>query len=251
MSSRGWWAIAAVCIVLIGLESNLIRALPGDSTLREAYPYYVGLSYRSLVEVVLVFAVTAGLLMRRRLSALGVLGLSAAPWTGLKAVGLMVLPLYLVFAVVFSFADMVPMEVLYLAVISPFAEELIYRGFAFGLLRKVAGWGFWPAALLPAAFFAWGHVDQANDVTSTIMTIALTGGGALVFSWLFEKWGGLWVPLGLHVAMNFAWNLFAVGEGAYAGVLPTVMQLVTIITAITLTRFRHRIKFLGSVTRAT
>lgn len=247
MLFRRWWVIAAVCVFLIGMEFNLTRFFPGYSALRDAYPYYVGQSYRSLLEAIIVFAMAFGLLRRLQQPALGTLGLNGAPWRGLIAAAFMVLPLYTVFAVVFSTAEIVPAEVFYLAVVSPLAEELVYRGFAFGLLRRLVGWGFWPAALLPAVFFAWGHLEQANDLTSTIMTIALTGGGAIIFSWLFEKWDGLWVPLGLHVFMNLAWNLFAVGDGAFAGTLPTVMQLATIVAAITVTRFRHRIKFLGPV----
>lgn len=248
MPFRSWQVIAVVFILLVGLEigSGLIRFVPGYSALREAYPYYVGQSYRSLIEILLVLLLASVLL--RKPGVLETLGLGSAPWNGLKAATLMVLPLYLVFAFVFSIAQMVPMEVLFLAAISPFAEELVYRGFAFGMLRKIAGWGFWPAALLPAAFFAWGHIDQANDLTSVIMTVAITGGGSLVFAWLFERWDGLWVPLGLHVTMNFAWNLFAVGDGAFAGTLPTVMQLTTIIMAIVITLFRHRIRFLVSAT---
>lgn len=246
MSFRQWPIILGVVLVLSGLEfeSQWIGIIPGYSALREAYPYYVGNSYRSLIEVILVFAVALALLRGAGRGAMDMLGIGGAPWHGLMAAALMVLPLYLVFAFAFTIVEIVPMEVLYLSAISPFAEELAYRGLAFGLLRKVAGWGFWPAALLPAAFFAYGHLGQASDLTEIIMTLALTGVGALVFAWLFEKWGSLWVPIGLHIAMNFAWNLFAVGDGAYAGLLPTIMQVTTIVLAITLTIYRDKIRFL-------
>lgn len=248
MMSRRWLIIVAVCAALIGLEAGLLQMLPGYAALRKDYPYYVGQSYRSLLEIILVLVASAVLLRGMRYSVPGTLGLGGQPWTGLTAAALMVLPLYIVFGLFFDVAEMVPPEVLYLAVISPMAEELVYRGFAFGLLRKVAGWGFWPAALLPAAFFAWGHLDQADDLAGAAMTVALTGVGALLFAWLFEKWDGLWVPLGLHVAMNFAWNLFAVGDGAFAGTLPTIMQLTTVIVAIVVTLLRQRIRILGTGT---
>lgn len=250
MPFKHWQIIAGIIAFLVGLEfiTDLIGFVPGYSALREAYPWYVGNSYRSLIEVVLVLLIAFALLRNSELRVLETLGIGRSPWNGLKAAAVMVLPLYLVFGFAFSVAAMVPMEVLYLSVISPFAEELAYRGLAFGLLRKVAGWRFWPAALLPAAFFAWGHIDQASDAFGIAMTIMLTGGGAVLFAWLFEKWGGLWVPLGLHITMNFAWNLFAVGDGAYAGTLPTIMQLTTVIAAIVVTLFRHRIPFLKALT---
>lgn len=246
MLIKRWPVLAAVLLLLAVLEYSreLRQFLPGYEWFREAYPYYIGQSYLSLAEVALVLVLASVVVRKTGLRVMNAIGIDRAPWFGLKVAALMVAPLYLVFALVFNVADMVPLEVLYLAAISPFAEEIAYRGFAFGLLRKVARWRFWPAALVPAAFFAWGHVDQANDLTGVIMTVAITGGGALVFSWLFEKWGSLWVPLGLHIAMNLAWNLFAVGDGAFAGTLPTIMQLTTVIVAVVLTLFRDRIPFL-------
>lgn len=58
---------------------------------------------------------------------------------------------------------------------------------------------------------------QAGNSLHEIARPLDRGHGATTFSRLFEKWDGLWVPLGLHITMNFAWNLFAVGDGAYAG----------------------------------
>lgn len=246
MFFKRWPVLAAVLFLLAVLEYSreLRQFLPGYAWLREAYPYYIGNSYISLAEIVLALVLASFLVRKTDLRVARAIGIDRAPWNDLKAAALMVAPLYLVFAITFGVAEFDPGEVLYLAAISPFAEEVAYRGFAFGLLRKVAGWSFWPAALIPGAFFAWGHVDQAGDLSGAAMTVAITGGGALIFSWLFEKWDGLWVPLGLHITMNFAWSLFAVGDGAYAGTLPTVMQLATIIMAIAITLYRERIPFL-------
>jgi membrane protease YdiL (CAAX protease family) len=44
----------------------------------------------------------------------------------------MALPLYAAFAFSFSVAEIAPQQVLFLAFISPFGEELIFRAFAFG-----------------------------------------------------------------------------------------------------------------------
>lgn len=76
--------------------------------------------YKSLLQVVLVIG-TVGLLF----------ALAAT------------LPLWVVFAITSPLAESfaVP-EVFYLSVISPLAEEVVYRGFAFGQLRRLAGWSF-------------------------------------------------------------------------------------------------------------
>lgn len=246
MPLKHWQTIAVVGLFLaaLALSNQWIIYVPGYAELRESSPIYIAQSYRTLIGVILVFLLAHALLRESDKGVLETLGLTQSPWPAAGAVIAMVLPLYAVFAVAFSIADMVPLEVLFLAVISPFGEELAFRGFAFAFLRRIAGWGFWPAALAPAVIFAIGHIYQADDMTALIMTLLLTGLGAILFAWLFEKWGGLWVPFGLHALMNFAWELFAVGDGAYAGTLPAAMQVVTVAVAIVVTAFRNRIPLL-------
>jgi hypothetical protein len=41
--------------------------------------------------------------------------------------------------------------------------------------------------------------------------------------------------------MNLAWNIFPVGESAFAGWLPTTMQATTLIMAVALTIWKSRI----------
>ncbi len=167
------------------------------------------------------------------------LGLARSPVAALRLVATALIPLYLVFAVTQPLArDIASAGVLYLAFIGPLAEEIVFRGVAFGLLRRMAGWPFWIAALLPAIVFGLGHANPfvAAPTIDDIMTFTITASGAFIFSWLYERWHfNLWVPVFLHALMNFAWSLFRVGEGAFAGWLPTAMQVTSVTLAIFLT----------------
>jgi len=229
-------------VVLLALVAEQYSQLwtfliPGYSAIREAHPYYFALTYFSLVEIVLVGLVAIIVLHGSGKTILDALGVRTPRGRAVLVLLLMVLPEYLVFGYRFDVADMVFFEVLFLAVISPLAEELLFRGLAFGFLRKFAGWRFWPAAILPAIFFAADHYDANGNFTDNAMTMLITSVGALLFTWLFERWNSLWVPIGLHISMNFAWNLFNVGDRAYAGSLPTVMLVTTALLAIVLTRY--------------
>lgn len=233
-----------VAAVLIAdyFSNQWIGLVPGYDALRQADMGLAALAYRNFVLTIILLAAGVLLLRRTGRTLWQVTGLQGGAGRGLLISVLAVIPLYLAFAWAFPVADINIPSVLVLTVFMPFTEEIIYRGLAFGFLRRVAGLGFWPAALLPAAFFAAGHIyQQPDDMGALAMTILITGIGAIVFSWLFEKWNTLWAPIFLHILMNFAWELFAAGEGAYAGLLPTVMQFATILIVILLTVFRHRI----------
>lgn len=84
---------------------------------------------------------------------------------------------------------------LFFTVYSPFAEEILYRGFAFWMLFRLARFGFWPFAMLPALVFGLDHMAQSRDLTEQVGIIALTGVGGLWFSWLLMKWENLWAPI--------------------------------------------------------
>lgn len=135
--------------------------------------------------------------------------------------------------------------VLHLSLVSSFAEELLFRGYAFGQLYRRAGWKFLPAVLVTAVVFAVAHVIGGSDmsVMTFVGTLAITGIGGILFAWLFVRWDdNLWVPIGIHVMMNLYWDVFALGDGPVGAWPGTVAQLVTVILAIVLTVYRGRIR---------
>ncbi len=231
------WAVRPLLLLLPGWQP-LSGVLRGIDPLA---PNAVDAVVEAILAWLLVFAVLR--LAREgadgREGPLAWLGLTVSPLPALRVIGLSVLPAYLVFALTLPFdRDVLRLGVLYLAVIGPFAEEVVFRGVAFGLLRRAARWPFWAAAGMPAVVFGLGHANPFHTAASLdeIMTFAITATGAVIFGWLYERWRfNLWVPVLLHALMNLAWNLFPVGNGAFAGWLPLVMQVTTVTLAIVLT----------------
>ncbi|WP_164009497.1 CPBP family intramembrane glutamic endopeptidase [Pyxidicoccus trucidator] len=122
------------------------------------------------------------------------------------------------------------------AMMAPLAEEVLFRGFLFGQLRRRARWSFWGAALVGLVPFALGHLYQAgHDLWGVVGVLAITGAGHLFFAWLLERWGDLWVPIGMHALMNLWWHLFAVDSTALGGLQANLARFLTVGLAIGLT----------------
>ena len=82
--------------------------------------------------------------------------------------------------------------VLLVGVLSPVAEELVFRGVLFAWLRRHLG--FWIAGVLSALVFACAH-----GIPDIILPTAILG---LLFAWIYERTGSLWPAMLAHVAHN-------------------------------------------------
>ena len=236
-------AIAVATLLILDRLREILRLLPAYRELYDAQPFWVPQGVKSLLQIALVVVAVA---LLRRVSvaeATRFVGLARRPGPGVFAALAAVVPLWGVFALVMERAAEIPFaETAYLAGLSPLAEEVLYTAFGFGALRRIAGWGFWPAALVPAAIFGYGHAEGSGDPMTWASLFLLTGVGLLAFIWFYERWEyDLWVTVTLHCLMNLSWNVFDVGESAVAGWLPTAMQLTTLVAMVTLTVLRgHR-----------
>jgi membrane protease YdiL (CAAX protease family) len=82
-------------------------------------------------------------------------------------------------------------------------EEFRARGY--GLFTLSAGIGFWPAAILSAAFFGYSHHGNSGEDW-----IGLFNAGAFGFlaCLLLRRTGNLWMPIGLHTAFDWGETYF-------------------------------------------
>lgn len=92
------------------------------------------------------------------------------------------------------------------AVIAPFAEELLFRGFALTAWRREVGDR--AAIIRTAIVFVLAHVlTVGGDSFGQGVSLAFVAGVArlpvaLALGWLFVRTGSLWAPIGLHAAYN-------------------------------------------------
>ena len=78
-------------------------------------------------------------------------------------------------------------------------EEFQYRGYLlYGLARGI---GFWPAAIVSSAVFAYGHLDNPRETWLGILNLFLSG---LLFCFLLRRSGDLWLPIGFHASWDWA-----------------------------------------------
>ncbi len=80
-----------------------------------------------------------------------------------------------------------------LVIITPFAEELIMRGFLFGKLRE-SKMSFWPAAIVVSIMFGVAHGQWNVGVDTLILS--------LVACYLREVTGTIWPGIVIHMAKN-------------------------------------------------
>ena len=79
-----------------------------------------------------------------------------------------------------------------LAFITPFSEELFFRGFVFrGLIPKVGRYG---AMMISAAIFSGFHLSLG-----ALIPIFITG---FLLAWLYWRTGSLWASVGAHAGQN-------------------------------------------------
>jgi membrane protease YdiL (CAAX protease family) len=132
------------------------------------------------------------------------------------------------------------------AILGPFAEEVLYRGFLFQQLWKRARWPVWAAALGSALVFALAHHKDLDEVVALgvlredlatrflvlgPMILATIAGGCL-FAWLTWRWRSLWPAIALHAAINFWWDISA--GGADPAISATAQGLaLTLVVALT------------------
>ncbi len=88
-----------------------------------------------------------------------------------------------------------------LAVLPPLAEEIVFRGFMFGGLRRA--WKFMPAAIVTSLLFAAGHLFGGYSDEPLLWIAALdTFVLSMVLCHLREKSGSLWPSIFVHAIKN-------------------------------------------------
>lgn len=119
--------------------------------------------------------------------------------------------------------------------LGPVAEELLFRGFLFGVLWRAARWPA-PAAIIVSSL-VFGFAHQTN-------VLPMAAGGA-VLAWIAYRWNSLWPAIGLHAGMNLCWDLLRIEHARPSLGLDfmSAAQTLSVVAAILVT-----IRFSASVT---
>ena len=248
-SRRVVWVTAVTFAVAVGSRA-LVFAIPGYRELYVALPEVLRwleqpVRWALICAVGLYFGAGVG-----PRAAAAELGLARSPLRGLGFGFLATLPM-LVGALAFGRpgSEETALGLAFGAAVWPLAEEVLYRGYAFGQLHRRGGLALWPAAFATGLLFGLVHLGQASvrklPLGGEIGTVAVVAVGGLLFAWLYARWEfDLWVPFALHGFMNLWWSLFSLADNPLGGWLPNLLRLLTVLLAVGLTLARGRIPWL-------
>lgn len=125
-------------------------------------------------------------------------------------------------------ADLI-MDLITVAILPGFMEEVLFRGILFRWIEEFAG--SWAALLVTSALFGLAHIYNPNATWFSSFAIAVEAGLLLGGAYMLTR--SLWMPIGLHASWNFTQGtLFDVpvsgldGEGLVEAQLsgPTILS---------------------------
>ncbi len=182
--------------------------------------------------------------------ALRELGLGSNPLVG-YAFGMCAALPSLVTSAHFGPAAVAPSVLAGLALVSPIAEEVLFRGWMFRQLTRRADWPLGWAVAASALVFGLAHVASwvgfANGQwfyppivhlgwASSAPWLSEVGSkalGGLLFAWLVYRWDSVWPAIGLHSAFNWSWP--PVGANGVTLSAAVDARLASVAVAIVLT----------------
>ena len=243
----GWATTASILTaVLVADQLHAILSLfEMYRQMRDQVPFYVRSGARNLLQIAICCGVVRVLWARSSLEVLRELGFNGSLRQGfvfgLAATAPMFIGLGLTSSGVASTAFSA--ETLYLAGVSPLTEEVVYRGFACGLLFTRGRLPVWLAVTIPGLVFGWGHAEGVASAEQ-IGLFLYTGGAGIVLGWVYLRWlRNLWVPIAVHVFANLSWEVFDVADSALGGWFPFMLQMTMILVSIAFTlRWTSRIR---------
>jgi uncharacterized protein len=226
---------AALCVR--GLADDIGVHIPGLPL-----PAFAGSSMDNLLAIAL--ALLAFFIARPggAGSAVRLLGVGGPGWKAPVAVALCTAPFWLCSALTGRVASDVDVQALvFTAVLFPFAEELVYRGFGFVFPRLGLRWPAWVACIVQAFAFGWIHWlslhENGSDQAITVFCLTFLGG--IVFAVLdaFNLYT-IWCGLVFHVSLNLAWGVFEEADGW--GLASNILRLTCAALAVAATYYLQR-----------
>jgi len=102
-------------------------------------------------------------------------------------------------------ADVAKWAIVYALVFMLVALREEFRARGYGLFTLTAGIGFWPAAVLSAAYFGYSHHGNSGEDWIGLFNAGAFG---LLACFLLRRTGNLWMPIGLHLAFDWGETYF-------------------------------------------
>jgi uncharacterized protein len=225
--------------VVVGPDLHDILKACGTGIPPMPFPYGRSLLY-NLLAVAIAFGAAIGLKRQALPRVFDDLGLR---WNGHVGPGLTLLatlPCWVGLGVAGKLStDFTVLDLLFPALLFPFAEELVFRGFGFIFTHRVLRWPFRVSVYLQALVFGLDHWIGAGASGAVALHIfLLTALGGVLFA-ILDVLGGytIWNGWIWHSSVNAAWTVFAVSDTAAAGWFADVLRFGSLGLALLLLFF--------------
>lgn len=177
-------------------------------------------------QIIIILIVTALLFKKMPFE---ILGLKRDILKGLLFGFLFTIPMFIGYGYMADFHAEISLSRLHTdMVMAGFFEELLFRGFLFGILFYYAGWGFVTAVILPSVFFGLGHLYQAESFSDSIGVFLFTALGSAGFAWFYIAWRSLWMVIFLHGFMDLAWDMFSIQSNVTGDLGANAFRFITL-----------------------
>lgn len=198
--------------------------------------------------------ITVAILHKKYRSILEKLGISKSVNIGIVFASLSTLPMLIGYSIMFYLNKELSFETIIINTISSaFFEEIIYRGFLFGMLYRFTRLGFLPSVFLGSLLFGLAHLYQSTDFNEIAVIFLLTFLGSVLFAWIYSEWKfNLWTSIFLHSLMNLYWHIFDIDNNSLGGTYANIFRFSTVFLVVFGTIiFKRKKKVPFEITRKT
>jgi membrane protease YdiL (CAAX protease family) len=231
-------AVALTVFALALISHRILGAIPGYAETIRSWPEWAQGLLQPLRWVILILL---GLIVARihPREWLRDLGLAVHPWRALAFSLVCSVPL-LVAGLTGNTRAWNPQGLLFAAGIWPLAEELLFRGYAFGQLCRRGRWNVWAAAVVTGVLFGAVHLlnkeVQVHEIPGQLLSVSIIAAGGIAYAWLFYRWRfNLWIAVGVHGFMNLWYAAFDMAETPIGSTGLIIARIAVVAAAITAT----------------
>lgn len=231
---RDFLKVFALSILIYAGFAGLFAAVPGAATTIENFPPVVSFIIQYLLQFVILFFPLWILVVNKYETTLEDFGFKKVTWAKVLKT---IVGCYLTYLVIsFSISALLtaldlkipgyqtqdsylplfgtsPLDLLvgfgFIAVIAPFLEELLFRGFVYPIFTKA--WPVWLGSTLTAALFALAHMQL-----QTFFPLFLLG---LLLNTSYRRTGSVWTSMAFH-SLN---NIIAFSVDIYFTLHPAIL----------------------------